>query len=170
MPAGFGIGDHCLFVLDFLTSSLVGHDLIMIVRAAARRLNTLIPSAMKKYLERLEDLITEHKIVERVGAANDKSTSKALLKINMDKIDEEQGHYMLNAEKKCRKIKSGRIPFSPESSKWIKRAQTYRSILRFHAGKIRNRDNLKRAARRCGIKNCLRISLAEVMMRLKVCK
>ena len=26
MPAGYGIGDHRLFVLDFLTSSLVGHD------------------------------------------------------------------------------------------------------------------------------------------------
>ena len=46
MPAGFGIGDHRLFVLDFLASSLVGHDLIKIVRAVARRLNTLIPSAV----------------------------------------------------------------------------------------------------------------------------
>ena len=170
MPAGFGIGDHRLFVLDFLTSSLVGHDPPKIVRAAARRLNTQIPSAEKNYLERFEDLIIEHKIVERVGAANDKSTSKPLLKINLDTIDKEQGDYMLNAEKKCRKIKSGRIPFSPESSKWIKRARTYRSILRFHAGKIRNKANLKRAARRCGINNCLRISLAEVRARLKVCK
>ena len=89
MLAGFGIGDHRLFVLDFLTSSLVGHDLIKIVRAVVRRQKTLIPSAVKKYLERLENLIMGHKIVERVGAANDKSTSKALLKINMDKIDEE---------------------------------------------------------------------------------
>ena len=105
-------------MLDFMTSSLVGHDPPKIVRAAARRLNTQIPSAEKNYLERFEDLIIEHKIVERVGAANDKSTSKALLKINMDTIDEEQGDYMLNAEKKCRKIKSGRIPFSPYSSKW----------------------------------------------------
>ena len=77
---------------------------------------------------------------------------------------------MLNAEHKCSKIKPGRIPFSPESSKWIKRAQTYCSILRFHAGKIRNKGNLKRAARRCGIKNCLGISLVEVRVRLKVCK
>ena len=35
MPAGFGTGDHRLFVLDFLTSSLVGHNQPKIVRAAA---------------------------------------------------------------------------------------------------------------------------------------
>ena len=64
MPAGFGIGDHCLFVLNFLTSSLVGHDPPRIGRAAAQRLNTQIPSAEKNYLDRFEDLIIEHKIVE----------------------------------------------------------------------------------------------------------
>ena len=61
-------------------------------------------------------------------------------------------------------------PFSPESSRWIRRAQTYCSILIFLAGGIRNEGNLKRAARRCGINNCLRISLAEVRARLKVFK
>ena len=125
-------------------------------------MNPQIPAAKRNYLEKFEDLIIEHKIVERVGSVNDNSTSKAALKIKLDLIDDKQGDYMLNAEKKCRKIKSGRIPFSPESSKWIKRGQVYRSIPRFHAGKIRNKGNLKRAARRCGIKNCLSISLVDV--------
>ena len=52
----------------------------------------------------------KHKIVERVGQAHKNSTSKALLEIKLDKIDEEQKYYMLHAEKKCRRIKSGRIP------------------------------------------------------------
>ena len=43
MPAGYGIGDHRLFVLDFLTLSLIGHDPTKIVRAAARCINTNIP-------------------------------------------------------------------------------------------------------------------------------
>ena len=43
IPAGYGIGDHRLFVLDFLTLSLIGHDPPKIVRATARRLNTNIP-------------------------------------------------------------------------------------------------------------------------------
>ena len=92
------------------------------------------------------------------------------MKIKLDKIDEEQKDYMLHAEKKCRCIKSGRIPFSLDSSKWIRRAQVYRSILRFHAERIRNKSTLKRAARRCRIRNPLSIPLSEVRARLKVCK
>ena len=45
MPAGFVIGSHCLFVLDFLASSLVGYDPSKIVMVEARRLNTQIPTA-----------------------------------------------------------------------------------------------------------------------------
>ena len=117
MPAGYEIGDHRLFVLDLLTSSLIGHDPPKIVRAAARRLNTNIPSAELYYTNRLEELITKHKVVERVGQAHESSTSKASLKIKLDKIDEEQKYYMLHADKKCPHIKYGRIPFSPDSSK-----------------------------------------------------
>ena len=77
---------------------------------------------------------------------------------------------MLHADKNCRRIKSSRFPFSPDSSKWICRDQVYRSILRFHAERIRNKITLKREARRCGICNPLSIPLSEVRARLKVCK
>ena len=77
---------------------------------------------------------------------------------------------MRHAEKKCRKIKSGRIPFSPDSAIWIRRCQVYRSLLRYHAKKIRNRGNLKQTARRCGIRNPLKLSLEEIQERLQVCK
>ena len=99
MPAGYGIGDHRLFVLDFLTSFLIGHEPPKIVRAAAMRLNTNIPSAKLYYISRLEELIMKHKIVERVGQAHKNSTSKASLKIKLDNIDEEQKDYMLHAGK-----------------------------------------------------------------------
>ena len=56
MSTGFDKGDHHLFVLDFITSSLVGHDPPKMVRAAARRLNTQILLAEKNtnYLEALK--------------------------------------------------------------------------------------------------------------------
>ena len=73
MPDGYGIGHHCLFVLEFLTLSLTGHDPPNIVRAAARRLNTNIHSCELYYINRLEELITKHKIVERVVQAHENS-------------------------------------------------------------------------------------------------
>ena len=113
-------------------------------------------------------MLAEHKILERIGKVY--TDNKLELKRKLDCIDAEKRDYMLCAEKKCRRISSGRIPFSPESSKWILRAQVYRSILRFHAGKSRNISNLKRAARRCRIEKPLSMSLSEIRARLKVCK
>ena len=43
MPAGFGVGDHRLFQVDFRASSLVGNAPPKIIRAPSRRLNTKIP-------------------------------------------------------------------------------------------------------------------------------
>jgi hypothetical protein len=118
----------------------------------------------------MESLLVEHKILERIGKAYTSTEDKVELKRKLDVLDAEKKDYMLSAEKTCRRISSGRIPFSPESSKWIRRAQVYRSMLRFHAGKIRNKTNLKRAARRCGIMKPLSMSLSEIKARLKVCK
>ena len=76
-PAGYGIGDHRLFVLDFLALSLIGHDPPKIVTAAERRLITNTPSRKLYYINKLEELITKHKMVERVVQAHKNSTSKA---------------------------------------------------------------------------------------------
>ncbi len=46
----------------------------------------------------------------------------------------------------------------------------YYSLLRYHKGKIRNRGNLKRAARCCNIPDPLNMSKQEITHRLKACK
>ena len=77
-------------------------------------------------------------------------------------IDEEGKACMRHAEKICRKIKSCRIPFSPEAAIWIRRGQVYYSLLRYHKGRVKNRGNLKRFARRCNIPNLLSLTAAEI--------
>ena len=77
---------------------------------------------------------------------------------------------MVHAESKCQRIKSGRIPLSPDSSIWIQRAQVYCSILRLHAKKIKNKGNLKRSARKCGIRQPMHLSLLKIKERLRVCE
>ena len=170
MPAGFGIGDHRLFVIDINTSSLIGLQPQRIVRPKARRLNTRIPGAALAYQERFERLLLKHRIIERIGRAHETSKDDLEATARINAIDRECGQYMLSSEKKCRKIKSGRIPFSPESALWIRRCQVYRSILRYHEGKIRNRGNLKRTARRCGIDWPLELTYNEIQARLLVCR
>ncbi len=42
MPAGYGVGDHHLFVIDFSMMDIIGKSPPRIVRPASRRLNTKI--------------------------------------------------------------------------------------------------------------------------------
>ena len=62
MPAGYGVGNHHLFFLDFLTSSLIGQMPPQIVRSGARQLNTKIPSTKDNYTNVLENLVLSHRL------------------------------------------------------------------------------------------------------------
>ncbi len=169
MPAGYGIGDHQLFVIDLMAADIIGSAPPKVVRPALRRLNTKLPCVAATYPQLLEEKIIKHRLIERVGEAHSKSRSRRSLERRLNRLDKELGTYMRFAEKHCRKIKSGQIPFSVEALLWIKRAQVYRSLLRFHAGKIRNRGNLKRSARRCNIPDAFFLTIEEIYLRLKAC-
>ena len=67
LPAGFGIGDHRLFVIDLLASSLIGTDPKKIVWPQARRLNCKIPGTVRRYNKILEEKIRKHRLIERIG-------------------------------------------------------------------------------------------------------
>jgi hypothetical protein len=95
---------------------------------------------------------------------------KEAISKQLHKLDKEGEEYMKHAEKKCQKLKSGRIPFSPEASLWIWQSQVYRSLLCWHAGKIQNRRNLQRTSRRCQIKAPFQLSVEDIKLRLWICK
>ena len=65
MPAGFGIGDHRMCVLDLLILALIGSNSPKIVRAAARRLNVMIPNTKTTHIRRLERLLEDHMTVHK---------------------------------------------------------------------------------------------------------
>ncbi len=119
MTAGFRVGDHRMFVVDFCTASLIGLTPPKIVCSQARRLNTMIPGVEARYLRVLEELMAWHKMVPKLTAAAS-VRDKAECRGRMDAVDTEETQHRRHAEKKCRRIKSGRIPFSPESAVWIR--------------------------------------------------
>ena len=70
VPAGYVVGDHRLFVLDFLTSSLIGQAPSQIIRSGARGLSTKIPSTKDNYNNVLENLVLRHRLIEWMVAAH----------------------------------------------------------------------------------------------------
>ncbi len=170
MPVGYGIGDHRLFVVDFSTASMIGTCPPKIVHPALRRLNTKIPGCALWYNQVLQKNILRHQLLERMINVAKSHKSKEMILAQLNQLDREGEQYMKHAEKKYHRIKSGRIPFSPEASLWIHHCQVYRSLLRWHAGKIRNRGNLKRTTRRCRIEAPFFLLVEELKLRLKICK
>jgi hypothetical protein len=68
MPAGYGMGDHCLFVVDIQEASLIGEDSHHIKCFTSRCLNTEVSSgAMQQYLHHLEENLDRHWLIERLG-------------------------------------------------------------------------------------------------------
>ncbi len=149
MPVGYGVSDHCLFVVDFSTASMIGTCPPKIIHPALRKLNTKIPGCVLRYNWVQQKNILLHRLLEQMISMAESDDSKEVILAKLNQLDWEGEQYMKHAEKKCHRIKSGRIPFSPEASLWIRQCQVYRSLLRWHAGKIRNRGNLKCTTQRC---------------------
>jgi hypothetical protein len=169
MPAGYGIGDHRLFTIDLHTASLVGPGPLRERRAASRQLNTRLPHVVKKYTENLEENLRRHRLIEKLGEAHPGSTDREGVWSKVGKVDESSMQFMRHAKKKCRRLKSGCISFSPESVIWIKKEQIYKSLVEYQLGRNKNRGNLKRAARKQGIKEPFQITMAKLKTRMDVC-
>lgn len=169
MPVGYGIGDHRAFIIDVLASSLIGLGPPKIIRACTRRLTNKKKTTVQRYNKSLERNIQGHRLRERIAVLRISQLPRQVVRGRLEAIDRDK-QYMVHAEEKCRKIKCGCIPFSPEAALWIRRTQLFRSLLWWHAGKIKNKANLKRACRRHNIKEAFYLSAAEIKMRLDVCK
>jgi hypothetical protein len=57
MPAGYGIGDHRLFIINFASRDIVGDTAPRVVWPASRQLNTKIPRTGAEYARLLEEKI-----------------------------------------------------------------------------------------------------------------
>jgi hypothetical protein len=171
MPVGYGIENHRLFVVDFATTLLVGTGCMQkIIRPALCRLNTKIEECAQRYNKALKRNLLRHCLLERMVKMASSNKLKEAISKQLNKLDKEGEEYMKHAEKKCWKLKLGHIPFSPEASLWIQQSQVYRSLLRWHAGKIWNCRNLQRASRQCQIKAPFQLSVEDIKLRLWICK
>jgi hypothetical protein len=64
MPVGYGVGDHCLFVVDFSTASMIGTCPPKIICPALGRLNTKLPGCALWYNWALQKNILCRRLLE----------------------------------------------------------------------------------------------------------
>jgi hypothetical protein len=101
MPVGYGVGDHCLFVMDFVTALLVRTGCSQqIVRPALHCLNTRIAGCALRYNKALQRNILRHHLLKRMVAVATSDQPKAEIPKALNKLDKEGEAYMKHAEKK----------------------------------------------------------------------
>jgi hypothetical protein len=102
MPAGYGIGDHCMFIVDLVQLSLIGKMPLQVQRLVLRRLNTKVPDGgAAKYIATLKSSLVRHCLIERLGWAHKLCRSRKDFCRRLNKIDRESKELMKNAEKTC---------------------------------------------------------------------
>jgi hypothetical protein len=170
IPVGFGVGNHQLFVINFITAMLVGSGLHAIICPALLRLKTKIEGCAQRYNKTLQRNIFQHCLLERMVAMASSAKPKEATSKKLNKLDKEGGTCMKHTKKKCRRLKLGRILFSPEALLWIQQCQVYPSLQQWHARKIWDWGNLKCTACQSQINALFQLSVKDIKLHLKICK
>jgi hypothetical protein len=84
MPAGFSIGDHRMFVIDVQEETILGTMPSSIKRFASSRLNTKTPNGTtQKYLTKLEEGLSQDRLIEKIGKLHMQCKSKKKSRMNL---------------------------------------------------------------------------------------
>ena len=116
MRHGDNGSDHCPIWLDVDKNSALGSVPPDIQSHRARKLKTLDPRVVSKYNQMLEEEFEKHNLYERVlklynKLDNDFSQNEF---VEYDILDRIRDKAMKKAERKCRKLHMGCVPWSPK--------------------------------------------------------
>jgi hypothetical protein len=99
MPVGYGIRDHCLFVVDFATTLLVGTGCVQkIIRPALCCSNTRIKGCAQKYNKALKRNVLRHCLLEQMVNTASSNKSKEVISKQLNRLDKKGEEYMKHAE------------------------------------------------------------------------
>ena len=118
-PFYLGTGDHRVFVVDFPMEYLMGSRFIPICYPSMRRLILCQLKSVTNYLGHAEFLFKHNRIKEKLDRIEEswESYAKKEREERLNKLDTECTNLLLYLEKKCRKLRTGAVEYSPILSK-----------------------------------------------------
>jgi len=168
-----GVGDHRLIVVDFSSVSVIGMDFPNIVRPEARNLHCNSERIRDNYNKILDQLCHRHRMYERMKEIYDMAgvVSASEFQVLINKWDTDLEQYMKAAEKRCRKILSNRIPWSPIVGMWLKRRRLLLRVKRYLEDETSIPDprNLIRDCRKINLCDPNKADLHMILVDLHTC-
>ena len=160
------IGDHRTIFVDIPIKTLLGENPFHIHRNTARRLVCEQPKVVEKYNKLLNQQLEnqgtfqQHNKVLYLFQNGNINEPEMIRRIN--KIDSSITNSILYAEKRCRKLTTGQVPFSPEISEAGKTINVWNNIIRKKKGCNISSTYIKRISKKVGISiNVNQLSLKE---------
>ena len=100
--------------------------------------------------------MTQHRVQEKLDVlAQKQHLSKSIRTAALESIDLVVGEGMRMAEKKCRKLRMGAVPYSPELAKAGILIKLWSLVVRHKNGKNINSRYIRRTAKQCELKEVL---------------
>ena len=118
LPFGEGVGDHRALFIDVTIASTLGVNLPPDKTAKARRLKLQDPRIIKKYVKYLKHFFKRHSLSDQSKLLQDRVTCPITKEdaLEYERLDKIRIAGMQYAEKRCRKLKMGGVPWTPELS------------------------------------------------------
>ena len=171
--------DHRGFWIDIPYAVALGHALPPLVRPPMRRLRTKDPRVVLKYLTRLKATVADLQILQRARDLYDELTSALesgpdLCELTLDqqrrydKLEEDRVLAMKDAEKHCRHLFAGKIPWSPELANAYDRVTYWKKSIHKRQGRKVKTRFLRRLRRRAGIVYDPTMSLSQLQDQLEM--
>ena len=115
LPFYFSIGDHRGIIIDIPEEELLGNRVMKIQRPHARRLMTKCPEIKKRYLEKLEVYTEKLGLQKKLIKLRKNILHFSLTQISdqLNEIDKLKSQAMELAEKRCRRLHMGVVPYFP---------------------------------------------------------
>ena len=159
------VGDHRALFIDIPIKTLLGENPFTIHRSTARRLVCDQPKVVEKYnsslnrqLQNQGTFSTFHQF-QIQHKSNMLNNEEAISKLN--KIDNSITNAVRYAEKRCRKLKFGEVPYTPQLSMAGKTINLWNNVIRKKKGcKISSRY-INRIAKKLGIQKPMTLSLSD---------
>jgi hypothetical protein len=149
------IGDHRALWLDIPQSIAFGRELENIQPVRPSRLSLQDPRIIKKYTDLVQAYLTEQDFAAKVSrlqdAMNCKCTDSEVAQYN--ELDAIRTEAILRANKRCRKLKMGNVPFSPRLVIHWKKILGWKLVLRKTRGSKIDSKYLLRTLRSANIKD-----------------
>ena len=112
---GEGIGDHQIAYVDIPIHDIIGKERHEIARRSGQRLHTTNESSTKTYIKICERAFICKRMIERIQRLREQSylLFDAEVESSINKIDKIRTDTTIQAERKCRKLRTGTVPYAP---------------------------------------------------------